>query len=117
MLAATEAAHRADRRVGDDADRAHRVAWRADSARVADTPLQDFVLEVMRRAAHADLAAGAAFSLDASIDSGAITAARMQALYPYDNTVRAIRISGRQLREYLEQARATSTSTSTARRR
>ena len=56
----------------------------------------------MRRAAHADLAAGAAFSLDASIDSGAITAARMQALYPYDNSVRAIRISGRQLREYLE---------------
>jgi hypothetical protein len=26
----------------------------------------------------------------------------MQALYPYDNTLRAIRISGRQLREYLE---------------
>ena len=46
------------------------VAWRADSARVADTPLQDFVLEVMRRAAHADLAAGAVFSLDASLDSG-----------------------------------------------
>jgi 2',3'-cyclic-nucleotide 2'-phosphodiesterase (5'-nucleotidase family) len=78
------------------------VAWRADSARVVDTPLQDFVLEVQRRAASADLAAGAAFSLDASIDSGTITAARMQALYPYDNTLRAIRISGAQLREYLE---------------
>src|SRR4029078_4914081 len=36
------------------------------------------------------------------LDTGAITAARLQALYPYDNTVRAIRISGRQLREYLE---------------
>jgi 2',3'-cyclic-nucleotide 2'-phosphodiesterase (5'-nucleotidase family) len=80
------------------------VAWGADSARVADTPLQDFVLEVMRRVAHADLAAGAAFSLDASLDSGAITAARLQALYPYDNSVRAIRISGRQLREYLEES-------------
>ena len=78
------------------------VAWRADSARVVDTPLLDFVLETMRRAANADLAAGAAFSLDASIDSGTITAARMQALYPYDNTMRAIRISGRQLRDYLE---------------
>jgi 2',3'-cyclic-nucleotide 2'-phosphodiesterase / 3'-nucleotidase / 5'-nucleotidase len=78
------------------------VAWRADSARVVDTPLLDFVLEVERRAANADLAAAAAFSLDASIDSGTITAARMQALYPYDNTLRAIRISGRQLREYLE---------------
>ena len=78
------------------------VAWRADSSRVVDTPLQDFVLEVQRRAANADLAAGAAFSLDASIDSGAITAARMQALYPFDNTLRAIRISGAQLRQYLE---------------
>ena len=41
------------------------VAWRADSARVVDTPLLDFVLEVQRRAANADLAAAAAFSLDA----------------------------------------------------
>src|SRR5688500_1361206 len=67
------------------------VAWGADSSRVVDTPLLDFVLEVQRRAANADLAAAAAFSLDASIDSGVITAARMQALYPYDNTLRAIR--------------------------
>ncbi|PYP77919.1 MAG: hypothetical protein DMD35_13105, partial [Gemmatimonadetes bacterium] len=78
------------------------VSWRADSGRVVDTPLLDFVLEVERRAAHADLASAAGVSLDASIDSGAITAARMQALYPYDNTLRAIRISGRQLRDYLE---------------
>src|SRR5829696_2201959 len=28
----------------------------------------------------------------------------MQALYPYDNTLRAVRISGRQLREYVEQS-------------
>ena len=80
------------------------VAWRADSARVTDTPLIDFILEVERKATGADLASTAAFSLDASIDSGAITAARMQALYPYDNTLRAIRISGAQLREYLEQS-------------
>ena len=80
------------------------VAWRADSARVADTPLIDFILEVERRAAGSDLASTAAFSLDASLDAGAITAARLQALYPYDNTLRAIRISGTQLRDYLEQS-------------
>ncbi|MEP6998983.1 MAG: 5'-nucleotidase C-terminal domain-containing protein [bacterium] len=80
------------------------VVWRADSARVTDTPLIDFILEVERKAAGADLASTAAFSLDATLDSGAITAARMQALYPYDNTLRAIRISGAQLREYLEQS-------------
>ena len=49
------------------------VAWRADSARSIDTPLIDFILEVERTAAGADLASAAAFSLDASIDTGAIT--------------------------------------------
>lgn len=80
------------------------VAWRADSARVVDTPLIDFILEVERRAAGAQLASTAAFSLDASLAAGPITVARMAALYPYDNTLRAIRISGEQLRAYLEQS-------------
>src|SRR5829696_5976392 len=96
VLAATESAHRATVAWVTTPIGRTDVVWRADSARVVDTPLLDFVLEVQRRAANADLAAAAAFSLDASIDSGAITAARMQALYPYDNTLRAIRISGRQ---------------------
>jgi len=102
VLAATEQAHRATVAWVTTPIGRTDVSWRADSARVVDTPLLDFVLEVQRRTAGADLAAAAAFSLDASIDSGAITAARMQALYPYDNTLRAIRITGRQLREYLE---------------
>ena len=80
------------------------VAWRADSARLTNTPLIDFILDVERRATGADLASTAAFSLDASLDAGAITAARLQALYPYDNTLRAVRISGAQLRAYLEQS-------------
>ncbi|MGQ0648299.1 MAG: 5'-nucleotidase C-terminal domain-containing protein [Gemmatimonadaceae bacterium] len=78
------------------------VAWQADSARVKDTPLVDFVLEVERKAAGADLAATAAFDLNASLDSGPITVAEVARLYPYDNTLRAIRISGRQLRDFLE---------------
>ncbi|MDB4880982.1 MAG: cpdB [Gemmatimonadetes bacterium] len=104
VLAATQAAHDATVRwvttpIGRTAAR-----WRSDSARVVDTPLIDFVLETMRRAAGTDLASTAAFSLDAAIDSGPITAARLQALYPYDNTLRAVRITGSQLREYLEQS-------------
>jgi 2',3'-cyclic-nucleotide 2'-phosphodiesterase (5'-nucleotidase family) len=102
VLAATDSAHRATVAWVTTPIGRTEVVWRADSARVVDTPLLDFVLEVERRAASADLAAAAAFSLDAAIDSGVITAARMQALYPYDNTLRAIRISGRQLRDYLE---------------
>jgi 2',3'-cyclic-nucleotide 2'-phosphodiesterase (5'-nucleotidase family) len=78
------------------------VAWRVDSGRVIATPLVDFVLEVERRASGAQLASTAVFSLDASLDAGPITIARIAALYPYDNTLRAVRISGAQLREYLE---------------
>jgi 2',3'-cyclic-nucleotide 2'-phosphodiesterase/3'-nucleotidase len=80
------------------------VAWRADSARVVDTPLIDFILEVERKAAGAQLASTAAFSLDASLAPGPITVARLAGLYPYDNTLRAVKISGAQLRDYLEQS-------------
>lgn len=79
------------------------VAWRADSARVRDTPIIDLLLEVQRRAAGADLAATNAFSLDAGLGPGPITMGDIARLYPYENNVlRAVRITGRQLREYLE---------------
>lgn len=78
------------------------VSWRGDSARVADTPLIDFVLDVERSVAHADLASTAAFTLDAALDSGPITIAEVARLYPYDNTLKAVRLTGRQLRDYLE---------------
>jgi 2',3'-cyclic-nucleotide 2'-phosphodiesterase/3'-nucleotidase len=77
------------------------VAWRGDSGRVVATPLTNFVLDVERRASGAQLASAAVFSLD-SLASGPITIAGMTALYPYDNTLRAVRVSGEQLREYLE---------------
>ena len=104
VVAATDSAHRATIAWVTAPIGRTPVAWRADSSRVADTPLIDFILETERRAAGTDLASTAAFSLDASLDSGAITSARLQALYPYDNTLRAIRISGQQLRAYLEQS-------------
>ena len=78
------------------------VAWRADSARVHDSAIIDFTLEVMRTAAKSDLAATAAFSLDASLPAGPITIAQLARLYPYDNTLRAVRISGAQLKDFLE---------------
>lgn len=80
------------------------VAWQSDSARVVDMPITDLVNEVMRRTSGADLSATAAFSLDASLDTGAVTQAELSRLYPYDNTLRAVRISGAQLRAFLEHA-------------
>ncbi len=80
------------------------VTWRADSSRVVDAPITDLINEVMRRASGAELAATAAFSLDATLDTGAVTQAALSRLYPYENTLRAVRISGAQLRAFLEQS-------------
>lgn len=79
-----------------------RASWRADSARFVDTPLIDFINEVQRRRANTDLSAAAAFLAAGGLDTGAITIAEIAQIYPYENTLRAVRISGAQLRAYLE---------------
>lgn len=102
VLAATQRAHDATVRWVNQTLGTTPVAWRADSARVKDAPLIDFMLEVERRAAGTDLASTAAFDIGASLDAGPITVAEVARLYPYDNTLRAVRITGKQLRAYLE---------------
>jgi 2',3'-cyclic-nucleotide 2'-phosphodiesterase/3'-nucleotidase len=104
VLGATEEGHRAAQRYARTAIGSTAVAWRADSARVIDSPLTDFILEVERSATGAQLASTAMFSLDANIAAGPVTVARIAALYPYDNTLRVVRITGSQLRAYLEQS-------------
>lgn len=103
VLAATDAIHEETVRYVTAPLGTTPVVWSGDSARVRDTPVVDFVLEVMRAAAGADLAAGSAFSF-AGLDSGDVSIADLARIYPYDNTLRAVRISGAQLRAYLEQA-------------
>ncbi|HYC50934.1 MAG TPA: 5'-nucleotidase C-terminal domain-containing protein [Gemmatimonadaceae bacterium] len=103
MLALTESAHNraveyVQQPLGTTAAR-----WSADSARVRDTPIIDFILEVQRRATGADLASTSAFTLNADFGPGSVTMADIAELYPYENNqLRAIRLSGKQLREYLE---------------
>lgn len=102
VLAATDAIHRetvayVTTPIGSTPER-----WSADSARLKDTPLIDFILETERKAAGSDLASSAAFSTDVVMGPGPITIAQVAQLYPYDNTLRAVRISGKQLRDYLE---------------
>jgi 2',3'-cyclic-nucleotide 2'-phosphodiesterase/3'-nucleotidase len=69
-----------------------------------DAPLADFILEVERKATGAQLASTAVFDRTARLGPGPITVAQLAALYPYDNTLRAVRITGAQLRAYLEQS-------------
>lgn len=70
--------------------------------RAQDTPLLDFINEVQRRRTGADLSATALFGLDAGFPTGAIRLRDVAGVYPYENTLRAVRISGRQLNDFLE---------------
>jgi 2',3'-cyclic-nucleotide 2'-phosphodiesterase/3'-nucleotidase/5'-nucleotidase len=80
------------------------VAWSAAAARIEDTPILDLINVVQQRATGADLSSTAAFSTAARIPRGPVTVADIAGLYIYDNTLKAIRISGAQLRAYLEKS-------------
>jgi 2',3'-cyclic-nucleotide 2'-phosphodiesterase (5'-nucleotidase family) len=75
---------------------------RAGAARVGPIPIVDFVQDVQRRRTGADLSAASAPDLGAGFDADTIRVADVLALYPYDHTLRAIRLSGAQLKDYLE---------------
>jgi 2',3'-cyclic-nucleotide 2'-phosphodiesterase (5'-nucleotidase family) len=78
--------------------------WTSQDARVRDTPILDLINEVQRKVTGADLSGTAAFSLSSRIPEGPVTVADVAGLYIYDNTLRALRISGAQLRAYLEKS-------------
>ena len=71
-------------------------------ARVQDTPFLDFINEVQRRKAGAQLSAAAAFDVQPGLPEGDVHQRDVVGIYPYENTLRAVKISGQQLREYLE---------------
>jgi 2',3'-cyclic-nucleotide 2'-phosphodiesterase (5'-nucleotidase family) len=78
------------------------ASWRADSARLRDMPLIDLIQAAQLRATKADLSVASAFTLDATIEPGPVTVRQIAQLYPYENTLRALRLSGTQVRAFLE---------------
>ncbi|MGH7699986.1 MAG: bifunctional metallophosphatase/5'-nucleotidase, partial [Gemmatimonadales bacterium] len=70
--------------------------------RAQDTPLLDFINEVQRRRTGADLSATAPFNPEAGFPPGPIRLREVAGVYPYENTLRAVRLSGRQLKDFLE---------------
>ncbi len=76
----------------------------AQLGRAGATPLINWINDVQRRQARADLASTAVFDLRSGFDQGEIRLADVAGVYPEENTLRAIRITGVQLRAYLEQA-------------
>lgn len=77
---------------------------RATLARVRPTTIINWVNEVQRQRAGAELSSTAPFDTRAGWDAGPVRLAHLAQLYPYENTLRAVRISGADLRAYLEQS-------------
>jgi 2',3'-cyclic-nucleotide 2'-phosphodiesterase/3'-nucleotidase len=73
-------------------------------ARVEDTPLMRFVHSVQRAATGATLSAASVMNLHAGLARGEITRRELFALYPEEQTLLSVRLSGADLREYLERS-------------
>lgn len=78
--------------------------WSARYARAEDTPAIDLVNEVQRRTAGTQLSSTAAFNPQAGFGPGPVRLRDVAALYPYENTLKAVRIDGATLARYLERS-------------
>ncbi len=104
IVRAVERAHQGAMRYATTRVGSTTSSWRADSARVMDTPIIDLIQEVQKKVSGAELSIASVFSPTARFDPGAITVERAVDLYPYENTLRALRLTGAQLRAFLEQS-------------
>ncbi len=73
------------------------------TARVEDVPLLRWMHAVQRRASGASLSLVPVFDPRAGFDEGEITMAELFRLYPAEYTLRAVRLTGAQLRAVMEQ--------------
>ena len=73
-------------------------------ARAEPTPIVELIQAVQKAHAGADLSAATAFDTRAGFPDGDVRLRDVFAIYPYENTLRAVRISGAQLKDYLEQS-------------
>ncbi len=72
--------------------------------RVQDTPLVDAINIVQAADARADISFAACFNTNVRVREGPVTVREIAALYPYDNTLLAIRGTGKMVRLALENA-------------
>lgn len=76
--------------------------WVATDARLEDTPVIDLIQHVQLRQTGAMLSSSAAFNTSLTFGPGGITRGNLASLYPYENTLFVLELTGAQLREYLE---------------
>jgi 2',3'-cyclic-nucleotide 2'-phosphodiesterase/3'-nucleotidase/5'-nucleotidase len=71
-------------------------------SRLGPTPVIGFIHAVQRRHTGAQLSAATAFAERGGLPKGPIRLADVAGIYPYENTLRAVRLSGAQLKAFLE---------------
>ncbi|MEN8144376.1 MAG: 5'-nucleotidase C-terminal domain-containing protein [Gemmatimonadota bacterium] len=76
--------------------------WSAASARFEDSPILDLINAVQLEFTGADLASTASFNPKAGFGPGPISRRDILGLYVYPNTLKAVRVTGEDLRAYLE---------------
>lgn len=73
-------------------------------SRLEPTPIIGFVHAMQRSRTGAELSAASSYDLRAGFATGPIRLGDLAAIYPYENTLRAVRISGARLEAFLEQS-------------
>lgn len=102
VLALTQDAHRGTLEYVNAPVATTSARWWTDCARLEDTALMDLIAEVQRARTGAQLSAVAAFTTEVELQPGPISIAQIAAIYPVENTLIAVEITGQQLRAFLE---------------
>ncbi len=71
-------------------------------SRIEPTPIMGFIHAVQRKQTGARLSAVAAYPVRGGFRKGPIRLADVAGIYPYENTLKAVRITGAQLKQFLE---------------
>jgi 2',3'-cyclic-nucleotide 2'-phosphodiesterase/3'-nucleotidase/5'-nucleotidase len=96
------AAHEAVRRWTREPVASVSAAMPALTGRVEPTAIVNYINQLQQQKAGTDLSATAVFETTAGFPQGEVSLAQVAALYPYENTLVGLRITGAQLKEYLE---------------
>ena len=99
-----EGAHEDVRRWSTTSVAAAQGEWESRPALIQDTPLQDFVNEVLLATSQAQLAASRVNDADIAFGPGPVRMNDLMALHPSRSRLVAIGVSGRQLRLFLERS-------------
>jgi 2',3'-cyclic-nucleotide 2'-phosphodiesterase/3'-nucleotidase len=76
----------------------------AASCRIRDSGIVDLVHRAQKHFTGAQLSAAGCFAEDLVIAPGEVTRADLLSIYPYPNTLAAVQLTGREVRDYLEHA-------------